>query len=101
MLPIVARQAQPRLTASVRMIQRSRSIWTRYAVAVLSVAVAAFARWALSSAFGGIYPFAPIFLAVILAAWYGGFGPAVAASLLGWALAFFTADSRTGNGHPF
>src|SRR6478736_2984356 len=89
-----------RPVASVRMIQRSRSIWVRYAVAVLSIAVAVVVRWVLSRIFPSVYPFAPIFLAIILSAWYGGFGPSITASLLGLLVGIVTADGRTGNGHP-
>jgi signal transduction histidine kinase/ActR/RegA family two-component response regulator len=82
------------------MVERSRSIWVRYGVAVLSIVVAALARWVLSRIFPSVYPFAPIFLAIIFSAWYGGFGPAVAASLLGLAVGIATADNRISNGHP-
>jgi signal transduction histidine kinase/CheY-like chemotaxis protein len=85
---------------SFRMMQRSQSLWARYGVAVLSIVVAAFVRWVLSRMFPSVYPFAPIFLAIMFSAWYGGFGPSITASLLGLMVGIVTADSRTGNGHP-
>ena len=97
---IEARQISRPRPKNSRMFERSRSIWLRYGVAVLSIAVGAVVRWVLSQIFPSVYPFAPIFLAIIFSAWYGGFGPAVAASLLGLLVGILTADSRTGNGHP-
>jgi signal transduction histidine kinase/ActR/RegA family two-component response regulator len=81
-------------------MSRSQSIWSRYAAAILSIVVATLLRWLLSRMFGGVYPFAPIFLAIIFSAWYGGFGPALTASLLGLFVGFLMANSQTGNGRP-
>ncbi len=58
------------------------------AVAVLSVAGALAARMALDPVLGDRQPFATFYLAVIIAAWFGGFGPALLALGLGW----FCAD---------
>src|SRR5262245_43829320 len=82
------------------MMQRSQSPWARYGVAVLSIVVAIGARWLLSRFMGGIYPFAPIFLAVIFSAWYGGFGPSLTASLLGLVVAIVMSHGRSASGHP-
>src|SRR5262245_954164 len=83
------------------MLRRTQSIWVRYAVAVLSIIVAAVARWMLSRLYGGVYPFAPIFLAIIFSAWYGGFGPSLLVAILGLALGYLTTNGQSGNGHPF
>src|SRR6185369_3150609 len=48
---------------------------------------------------GGVYPFAPIFLAIIFTAWYGGFGPALLVASLGLILGYLTSDGRP-NSHP-
>src|SRR5688500_15876332 len=65
----------------------SRSFILRYTVAVLSIVLATGLRLLLNPLLGDLYPFATLFLAVLVTAWYGGFGPAVAASLLGAAAA--------------
>ena len=59
------------------MPRSSQPIWVGYAVGVAAFLTAAIVRWLISRFFGGIYPFAPIFLAIIFSAWYGGFGPAI------------------------
>ena len=81
------------------MPSRGRRIWTGYAVAVLSLLAAAVARWQLSSVFG-VYPYAPIFLAIIFSAWYGGFGPAVLTAVLGLGLGYFYPGNRPTTVHP-
>jgi PAS domain-containing protein len=53
-----------------------------YAAAVAAVAVAALFRWWLSPLLGVNAPFLTFFLAVGVAAWIGGFGPAALATLL-------------------
>jgi signal transduction histidine kinase len=55
----------------------------RYAVAVGSVALAALIRWALDPLVGNQIPYLTFFAAVIVAAWYGGLGPALVAMILG------------------
>src|SRR5438067_2654121 len=82
------------------MLRGPQAMWVRYAVAVLSIVVAAAARWLLSRLFGGVYPAAPVFLAILFSAWFGGFGPSLLVALLGLVLGFLTADGRSGNGHP-
>lgn len=74
-------------------------IWAGYAVAVISILIAGIARWMLSALFGGVYPFAPIFLAIIFTAWYGGFGPALLVAALGLVLGYLTSYGRA-NSHP-
>ena len=55
----------------------------RYAVAVLAVFLATAVRLGLNPLLGSQLPFATLFLAVLVSAWYGGRGPALAATLLG------------------
>ena len=56
----------------------------RWVVALVAVAVAAGLRFALDPVLGSAHPF-PLFLgAVIVAAWFGGALPAIAAALLGY-----------------
>ena len=57
-------------------------LW-RYGLAVIAVAAGVAVRLLLDPWLGDLFPFATVFLAVVMAARYGGFGPAVAASLLG------------------
>ena len=59
------------------------SFLLRYGCAVLSVAVATGLRRLLDPVLEDKFPFATLFLAVLVAAWYGGFGPAVTATVLG------------------
>src|SRR3954468_12795505 len=82
------------------MPRRAQPFWVEYAVAVAAFLVAAIVRWLITRFFGGIYPFAPIFLAIIFTAWYGGFGPALVVAALGLAHGYLTTDGRTAYGHP-
>jgi PAS domain S-box-containing protein len=60
--------------------------WRRYALAVAGVGVAAGVAWALRPWMApAVYP--PFFCAVLLAAWYGGLGPGLVASVLSAAVA--------------
>src|SRR5512140_2095473 len=65
---------------------------TRYLVAACCGVGAASLQWFSAPLLAGQWPYAAPLLAVILAAWYGGFGPAVVAACLGsmpglyWAL---------------
>src|SRR5579862_5065671 len=56
--------------------------WHDYAVACAAVAVAGVLRVVLQPALGHEYEFTTLFLAVVLAAWRGGFGPAITALVL-------------------
>src|SRR5262245_27618986 len=76
--------------------RRKRSIWWRYGMAVASILVATGGRWALDAATGTSFPFAWVFLAVGVSAWYGGFGPALLASVLGFASFWELPDTRPG-----
>jgi PAS domain S-box-containing protein len=71
----------------------------RWLVAVVALAVATGARFALDPWLGDAHPF-PLFLgAVIVAAWYGGVAPAIAVAGLGFVVAeyFFIAPRDGGS----
>ena len=55
----------------------------RYGFAVVSVVVATFARLLLDPILGDKIPYPTLLLAVMVASWYGGFGPGVMATVLG------------------
>src|SRR5438093_7910127 len=60
------------------------SFWLlRYGSAVVSIGVATGVRILLDPVLGNQFPYATLFFAVLLTAWYGGFGPALAAVVLG------------------
>ncbi len=61
----------------------------RYAVAVLSVAAGLALRFALSCVLGLSAPYITFFAAVMFAAWYGGLGPGLLASVLSLAAALY------------
>ncbi len=65
------------------MSQDAYRVANRYAAAIASVALATFARVLLDPVLGIRFPFATLFFAVVFSAWFGGFGPALLASLLG------------------
>lgn len=87
---------------------QARSSWLRYGIAAIAVAGAIAVRLLLDPVLGVRFPFATLFFAVLLAAWYGGFGPAIAAALAGavgslWFLlpprhSFAIRDEETGGG---
>jgi PAS domain S-box-containing protein len=56
----------------------------RYLTAVAAVALATATRVALVPVLGDRFPFLAFLVAIILAAWYGGFGPAIVAIGLSW-----------------
>ena len=71
-----------------------RPAWARYGVAVGCVVVGWLAREALTPVLGATaLPFVSFFPAATMAAWYGGFGPGVLATILAGAVGtwFFTA----------
>src|SRR5262245_16449448 len=61
----------------------SDSVLLRYGSAVVSIAVATWARILLDPVLGDQFPYTTLFFAVLLTAWYGGFGSALAAVVLG------------------
>lgn len=55
----------------------------RYISAVAATVVAILLRYAVDPVLGNQFPFVTFFLAVLVAGWYGGFGPAIVAIVLG------------------
>lgn len=71
------------MQANVSPSHRSRESWLiRYGIAVLLVALATGIRIALRPIIPTGFPFPTFFLAVMLAAWRGGLGPGLLASIL-------------------
>src|SRR5262249_2370310 len=68
----------------------------RYGLAILSVVIAMWARMALTPWLGGHSPFSTFFVAVMVAATFGGFCPALLATLLGSSAAFFLFKTPRG-----
>ena len=62
----------------------SRDVFRRYGCAVLMVGLAVGSRLALYPLLGDHYPFILFFIAIILAASYGGYGPSILALALSW-----------------
>ena len=79
---------------------RPRTIWERYGVAALCVAAAGMARWVQGEWFHSAYPFAPFLIAMLVSAWYGGFGPAILASVLSVVVSNWLSDDRPPSAHP-
>src|SRR5262245_29636439 len=79
---------------------RPRTIWARYGVAVLCVAIAALARWVQDEWFHRAFPFVSFLIAMLVSAWYGGFGPAILASVLSLAVSNWMGGDRTPSAHP-
>ena len=72
-----------------------RSLAFRYLVALLSLAAAIVLRALLDPVLGDRVPFVTVFGALIVAAWFGGFAPALAAALLGYlAVDYFFIEPR-------
>ena len=75
----------------------ARSFWLRYSFAAVSIAVATWVRLLLDPVLGlHQVPFATLFLAIMLTAWYGGFCPALVAALLGSLASLFLLAPRDG-----
>ena len=64
-------------------MRNTGSLLLRYGCAVVSIGVATGVRLLLDPVLGDQFPYATLFFAVLLTAWYGGFGPALAAVVLG------------------
>ena len=59
-----------------------KSLGQRYGIPIAAVGAATVARMLLNAVLGDRLPFATFFLAIVFAAWYGGFGPALLSTLL-------------------
>jgi K+-sensing histidine kinase KdpD len=71
------------------------SLSLRYGSAIVCIVVATWVRTLLDSISGNQFPYATLFFAVLLTAWYGGFGPALVAVVLGAMLsAYFLIQPR-------
>lgn len=69
---------------------RFRTLWLRYVVALLAVVIAFVARLALDAIFGEEHqPFATFYIAVVVAAWFGGLGPGLLSMGLGLVVSIY------------
>ena len=76
------------------MPDNTRSV-AAYGFAAVCVALATWTQRLLDPALGTQFPFATLFFAILLAAWYGGFGPALAAVVVGaFSAAYFIMPPR-------
>ncbi len=66
-----------------------RSVVLRYGCAAASVALATWVRVLFDPVVGNQFPYATVFFAVLVTAWYGGMGPAVAAAVLGAVTSYY------------
>ena len=73
----------------------------RYGCAILSVSLAVITRLALYPILGNRYPFFLFFIAVVLAAGYGGYGPSLLALVLSWLSVDYLFLSSGANPSPF
>jgi len=89
----MAQGSEP-LAEGQTMLRHSQSIFARYAVAALAMVLATAARGLLKYYFDNSYPFALILLGVIGSGAFGGFGPALFASILGIFSAWAVRDNR-------
>jgi len=77
-------------------MQERRRLLVSYVAAVAATGAALFVRWLLNPLLEHRLPFITLYGAVALAVWYGGWGPAVLATLLGYLaadLAFVETES--------
>jgi PAS domain S-box-containing protein len=65
-------------------MQEHRSVRVGYSIAVAAVAVAILVRWLLNPVLGHRLPFNTLFAAVAIAVWFGGWRPALLATVLGY-----------------
>lgn len=79
------------------------SRFTRYGIAVAAIAIATALRLLLNPLFGDSFPFATLFLAILLTVWWSGFGPAILATMLGGIAAsmFLMPTPGTFVPHPY
>ena len=79
----------------------STDVLKRYGCAILLVALAVITRLALYPILGNRYPFFLFFIAVVLAAGYGGYGPSLLALVLSWLSVSYLFLSSAHNPSPF
>ena len=75
--------------------------YQRYGFALLAVALATAVRLALSPLLGNGYPIVIFFIAIVFAAWYGGYGPSLLAVVLSWFLIDYLFLTPHGLSHIF
>jgi PAS domain S-box-containing protein len=103
--PTVPHQDRPPHASAARLSpapNSTRSLWLRYGVALLSVALAVLVRGLLTPLWGQQHPFLVFYPAVLLSAWYGGLGPGVLATMLSaaavayfWFTPFYSLAAHT------
>ena len=74
-----------------------RPLLDRYLIAAVATLLVAILRWHLDPVLGNVAAFAIFYVAIIFTAWYCGFGPAMAALVMGWCLASYLFDSSRGS----
>ncbi len=85
---------------SQEMVLGAGSARERYGVALLATAAGTGLQVLLDPVLEGDFPFAGYLIAIIVSAWYGGFGPAVLAVVLGaWGTASFLHPEPPGSPH--
>jgi PAS domain S-box-containing protein len=67
----------------------SPSTVSKYGIAILAIAAAILLRLALTPWMAGTFPLATVTAAVAFVVWYGGWGPALFSSIVGWYAAGF------------
>lgn len=67
----------------------ARNLTVAYVIAVVVTALALLLRWLLNPFLGGHLPFATFFAAIAIAAWSGGWRPALLATILGFGLSWY------------
>ena len=77
-------------------IRPDRSPATRYAVALIAVAAASALQYSLQPLVGERFPLATFPIAVVVAAWFGGFGPALLATVGGSLASVAKAEAAVG-----
>src|SRR5438034_7477697 len=83
--------------SQVGMHETPRARRIAYSLAVLAPAISLFIRWPLWPVLGNAVPHMTFFPAVMIAAYFGGFGPGLLATILSAAAAnfFFTGQLRS------
>lgn len=85
---------------TILQVYGSRKAPWRYAIALGSVAAGLALRFALTAVLGSTVPYITFFPAVMFAAWFGGFGPGILATVLGLVAAFYFVIPLSGRLNP-